>query len=152
MASPQRDEALDDGSIDPFAQFRSLLFLYMVYQLPPLNMQMTATRHGRIVGFGDLSSIIELGPRASWSFAGAFAWYDLLAGFANLGYVFSNDVVRQINHVINTAGWTPDDLDPILIWPLSYDPSHVFLPQMIESTLCSAEREAEDISNFHSSI
>ena len=87
---------------------------------------MTVLRHGYTVGVGDLASIIELGPGPSQNHAGAFAWYDLLAGFADRGYVFKISAAREINNVVRIAGFTPERLEPALTGPLTYDPRYVY--------------------------
>ena len=124
-----RDEVLSTQSINLFGLFRSLLFLYMLYQLPPVGKQAVVTRGPRQVGLQDLPSIMSVGLEGTRNHAGAFAWYDLLAGFADRGYVFNVTNLRQIQAVKNRpGGWAPSMLDPALRGPLVYDARYVYPP------------------------
>lgn len=100
----------------------------------------------RQVGFQDLPSIMSIGLERTWNHDGAFAWYDLLAGFADRGYVFKITNLRQTQAVKNRLGGLG-----------AFDARSGFkgaacvrcslclpLPPLLESTPCPAEGKAED--------
>ena len=126
MGSSYRDSVLYAAPIDVFSQFKSLLFLYTLYQLPPVSKEATVRKDATTANLADLASIFYLGLRESREFAGAFAWYDLLAGFADRGYIFNTVTATRIEDVTDIDGWTPQMLDLALTGPFGYDPAYVF--------------------------
>ena len=126
LASNRKDRILSVGNIDRFAGFGSVLFLYMLYQLPPLQKQMTVRQLATTADLNRLENIFYLNSWESQRSAGAYAWYDLLAGFADRGYVFKTSAAFGINNVTTSPGWTPNELVPALKGPLVYDPGYVF--------------------------
>ena len=127
-AGHSRNAAFSVASFYSFTGFRSLLFLYMLYQLPPLRKQPTASLNNNAVGLGDLASIFALGDRRAANHAGAFAWYDLLAGFADQGYVFTRSAGLQIDQIRGQPGYRPDSLRPALFGALTYDMRYLYNP------------------------
>lgn len=130
FASPVsfRNQIMTQAPLNLFSRLKSLQFLYMLYQLPPLGKQATVTQFGVPVGLGGLARIFKLGPNASRNHAGAFAWYDLLAGFADRGWVFRNAAAVRITRILKTQVSTPEMVAQALQGPLIYDSSYVYPP------------------------